>query len=489
LKVYLVGSGPGDPELLTLKAKRLLETADVVLYDHLASQAALDLAPRAEKHYVGKRRDDHAFPQQEIGDMLIEHWRRGKRVIRLKGGDPFIFGRGGEECEALARAQVPFEVVPGVTAALGAGAYAGIPLTHRDHASHVAFVTGHHPDSMDWSKIAHADTLVVFMGAHYYPQLSERLIAAGRAPDTPAAAVSWGTHAKQKTAVATLATLAEAMAEAQVASPAMIYIGGVANLARELNWFETLPLHGLRIAITRPRAQSAEMCQQLRLLGADVLEYPVIEITPPSSYEALDEAIARLPEYDWLLFTSANGVEAFRDRLAASPYDLRHLRAKLAAIGPATRAALEAMCLKVDLCPPEYVAESLAAAMAGQSLAGKRVLLPQAAVARDTTPKALRDLGATVDVVEAYRTLPPAEHPGEFPAPPNGVDWITFTSSSTVKNFLALAGPAALAGVRIASIGPITSDTLRKHGFEPTIEAHPHTTEGIIDAIAGHPRP
>ncbi len=483
MKVYLVGSGPGDPELLTLKAKRVLESADIILYDYFASPAALALAPHAEKHYVGKRRDDHAFPQQEIGEMLIEHWRSGKQVVRLKGGDPFIFGRGGEECEMLAKAGVPFEVVPGVTAALGAGAYAGIPLTHRDHASHVAFVTGHHPESMDWSKIAHAETLVVFMGAHYYPKLAEQLIAAGRAADTPAAAVSWGTHAKQKTAVATIATLAGRMKEVNVASPAMIYVGGVANLATELNWFERLPLHGVSVAVLRPRDQADSMMQNLRALGAEAIEYPVIEIAPPSSYEALDAAIEALPRYDWLLFTSANGVAAFRERLQESPYDVRRIRAKIAAIGPATRAAIEAMSLKVDLCPEEYVAESLAAAMQGEALGGKRVLLPQAAVARDTAPQALRDLGATVDVVAAYRTLPPQEHPGAFP----GADWIVFTSSSTVKNFLALAGPEAMkAAKHVASIGPITSETLRKHGFEPSVEATPHTTEGILDAILQH---
>lgn len=482
MKVYLVGSGPGDPELLTLKAKRIIESADIILYDYFASPGALALAPHAEKHYVGKRRDDHAFPQKEIGEMLIEHWRSGKQVVRLKGGDPFIFGRGGEECEMLAQAGVPFEVVPGVTAALGAGAYAGIPLTHRDHASHVAFVTGHHPESMDWSKIAFAETLVVFMGAHYYPKLAEQLIAVGRPADTPAAAVSWGTHARQRTAVGTLGTLAETMRTAGVASPAMIYIGGVANLAHHLNWFERLPLHGVRVAILRPRAQADSMLQHLRALGAEAIEYPVLEIAPPSSYQALDQAIEDLPHYDWLLFTSANGVEAFRQRLHQSPYDVRRIRARIAAIGPATRAALEAMSLKVDHCPPEYVAESLAASMAGASLKGKRILLPQAAVARDTAPQALRELGATVDVVEAYRTLPPQDHPGDFP----GADWIVFTSSSTVKNFLALAGPDALAQAKLASIGPITSETLRKHGFAPTIEATPHTTEGILDAILQH---
>ncbi len=482
MKVYLVGSGPGDPELLTLKAKRVLEAADVVLYDHLASPGALALAARAERHYVGKRRDDHAFPQEEIGQMLIELWRSGKNVVRLKGGDSFIFGRGGEECEALEAAGVPFEVVPGVTAALGAAAYAGIPLTHREHASHVAFVTGHHPEGMDWSKVGHAETLVVFMGAFYYEKLRDALLAVGRAPETPAAAVAWGTHARQKTALGTLANLGEVMKAEGVASPAMIYLGGVATLAGRLNWFEKLPLHGVRVAITRPRETAPGMAQRLAELGAEIIEYPTIAIVPPESYAALDGAIERLERYDWLLFTSANGVEAFRERLTASPRDVRALRAKIAAVGPATAKALVAMHLKVDVRPKEYVAESLVEALSGEDLAGKRVLLPRAAVARDIAPEALRKMGAEVDIVEAYRTVVPETTEREFP----GADWITFTSSSTVKNFLALAGRGALEGVKIASIGPITTETLLMHGFPPTVEAEPHTTEGVVDAILAH---
>jgi uroporphyrinogen III methyltransferase / synthase len=483
LKVYLVGSGPGDPELLTLKAKRLLESADCVLYDHLASPEALALAPAtAEKLYVGKRRDDHSFPQEEIAQMLIERWRQGKRVIRLKGGDPYIFGRGGEECEALADAGVPFEVVPGITAPIGVGAYAGIPLTHRDHSSHVAFVTGHHPEAVEWHKIAHADTLVIFMGVQHFAEVAAALVAAGRPGDTPAAAVAWGTRARQRSAIATIATLEEAMREAQVQSPAMIYVGGVAQLAHKLNWYSALPLFGLRVAITRPRAQSPEIARQLAALGAEVIDFPTIEIHPPHSYAALDQAIAQLESYQWLIFTSANGVEAFRQRLAASPRDWRHLRAKLCTIGPATRQAVESLGLKVDLMPAEYVAEGLLAALEQEDLSGQRILIPRATVARDTAPIALRERGAIVDVVDAYQTLPPREK-SEWP---EGVDWITFTSSSTVKNFLALTGPEALRGLKIASIGPVTSATLRQHGFEPTVEANPYTTQGLLDAILHH---
>lgn len=483
MKVYLVGSGPGDPELLTLKAKRLLESADCVLYDHLASPEALALAPAsAEKIYVGKRRDDHSFPQQEIAQMLIERWRQNKRVIRLKGGDPYIFGRGGEECEALADAGVPFEVVPGVTAAIGAGAYAGIPLTHRDYSSHVAFVTGHHPEAVEWHKVAHADTLVIFMGVQHYQEVAAALIAAGRPGHTPAAAVSWGTRPRQRSAVATIETLQAAIAEAGVVSPAMIYVGGVALLARKLNWYSALPLFGLRVAITRPRAQAPEMARRLGALGAELIDFPTIEIHPPATYAALDAALANLETYDWLLFTSVNGVEAFRQRLAASPYDWRKLRAKLCTIGPATRQAVEQLGLKVDVMPEEFVAEGLLAALAPEDLAGKRILLPRASVARDTAPIALRQRGAIVDVVDAYQTLPSAQKPTW----PDGVDWVTFTSSSTVKNFLALAGPEALRMVKTASIGPVTSDTLRQHGFTPTVEASPYTTQGVLDAILHH---
>jgi len=476
LKVFLVGSGPGDPELLTLKARRVLEAADVVLYDHLSSPEALALAERAEKIYVGKVRDNHSVPQEEIADKLISLWHEKKSVVRLKGGDPYLFGRGGEECEALAAAGIPFEVVPGISSAIGAAAYAGIPLTHRDYSSCVAFVTGHHPEAIDWSKVARVDTLAIFMGAFHFPELAAALIAAGRPADTPAAAVTWATRPEQTTVTGTIASLAEA----KIQAPAIIIIGGVASLGHRLNWHEHLPLHGVRIAVTRARSASPEMSRELALLGAQVLDYPTIEIAPPLSYHALDQAIHHLEDYDWLIFTSANAVQAFTSRLAASPRDLRGLRARICTIGPATRKAVEQLHLKVDVVPGEYVAESLLEALQDFNLRGQRILIPRAAVARDIVPQALRDLGATVEIAEAYRTIVPATGP----APP--ADWITFTSSSTVKNFLALNPPGTVEKYRIASIGPITSETLRMHDVEPTVEASPHTTQGIIDAILRH---
>ncbi|WP_031495866.1 uroporphyrinogen-III C-methyltransferase [Bryobacter aggregatus] len=479
MKVYLVGSGPGDPELLTVKAKRLLESADIVLYDHLSSPEALRLARGAEKIYVGKRRDDHSFPQDEIGQMLIEHWKTGKHVVRLKGGDPYVFGRGGEECEALAAAGVPFEVVPGISAAIGAAAYAGIPLTHRDYASSVAFVTGHHPAAIDWPKVAGVDTLVIFMGAFHFPELAAALIAAGRAADTPAAAVSWATRGEQRTVTGTIASLAAQ----KIASPAILYIGGVAALSERLNWFEKLPLHGVSVALTRPLAQSPDTAQKFAALGAKVIEYPTIEISDPFSFDPLDRAIGELEKFDWLIFTSANAVQAFAKRLAVSPHDLRSLRAKLCAVGPMTRKALTDMHLKVDVLPAEYVAESIAAALASHPMQGQQVLIPRAAIARDTVPDALRAMGAIVTIVEAYRTIVPASGP----APE--ADWITFTSSSTVKNFLALNEPDVISRYKTASIGPITTETMRMHGIEPTVEANPHTTQGVLDAILHYHHP
>jgi len=476
VKVYLVGSGPGDPELLTIKARRLLETADVVLYDHLSSPDALRMADKAEKIYVGKVRDNHTVPQEEIGEMLVAQWRANKRVVRLKGGDPYIFGRGGEECEALAKAGVPFEVVPGISSAIGAAAYAGIPLTHRDYSSCVAFVTGHHPEAIDWQKVSKVDTIAIFMGAFHFPELAAALIAAGRSADTPAAAVTWATRPGQTTVTGTIASLAEA----KIQAPAMIIIGGVAQLSPQLNWHEKLPLHGARVAVTRASASSPEMSAHLAALGAEVLEYPTIEIAPPLSYDALDAAIHNLDSYDWLIFTSANAVESFSRRLAQSPRDLRGLRAGICAIGPATRKAVEKMHLKVDVVPEQYVAESLVKALEGHNLLGKQILIPRAAVARDTVPAALRGMGGLVTIADAYRTLVPDS--GAAPE----ADWITFTSSSTVKNFLALNQAGSLQAYKTASIGPITSETLRMHGYEPTVEANPHTTEGLVDALLNH---
>src|SRR5450432_479894 len=487
-KVYLIGAGPGDPELITCKGRRILEQADAVLFDHLAPAALLDLAPpHAERIYVGKKKSVHAFTQEEICAMLIERARRGLTVVRLKGGDPFIFGRGGEEAEALADAGIPFEIVPGITAPLGIAAYTGVPLTHRDHTKVVTFVTGHAVTAIDWDKVGHAETLVIFMGLTTFADIARELMARGRDPDTPAMAVRWATRPDQETIVGTLATLPGLIAGRNMKPPATIVIGEVVQLRRKLDWFERLPLFGRRIVVTRARGQAGALSSRLLALGAEVMELATIEIVPASDYGPLDRAIADLASYDWLIFTSANGVRFFMDRLDGSAADLRGLRAKICAIGPATRAAVEALHLKVDLMGKEYVAEGMLAAFAEHELAGRRVLLPRAAVARDLVPGELRRRGAQVDVVEAYRTVVPegaaARAREVLGASP---DCVTFTSSSTVQNFVAVTGGVSpLAGIPVVSIGPITTRTARGLGIEVTAEAKVFTVEGLVEAVLG----
>ena len=482
-KVYLVGAGPGDPELLTLKGRRLIEQADAVLFDHLAPEALLSLAPpSAERVYVGKKKSVHTWTQEEICDMLIERARRGLTVVRLKGGDPFIFGRGGEEAEALAGAGIPFEVVPGVTTPLGIAAYTGVPLTHREHTSAVTFVTGHAVDAIDWAKVGHAETLVVFMGLTHFAQISRELIANGRAADTPAMAVRWATRPDQETLVGTLESLPAQISECGMKPPATIIVGEVVRLRDRLDWFERLPLFGKRIVVTRAKGQAEELSGRLRALGADVIEIPSIEIRPAPDYGPLDSAIENLASYDWLIFTSVNGVRFFVERLDRSAADWRALRARIAAIGPATRKAVEALHLKVDLMGAEYVAEGLVQAFRTWDLAGKRILLPRAAVARDLVPDALRHLAATVDVLEAYRTEVPAETAGLI-ARIHKPDCITFTSSSTARNFIEAAGTEWFTGVQVASIGPVTSETVRSLGLEVAAQARVYTMDGLVEAV------
>ena len=476
-----MGAGPGDPELITVKGRRILQQADSILYDHLAPHALLDLAPAsAERVYVGKKKSVHQFTQEEIGTMLVERARRGLTVVRLKGGDPFLFGRGGEEAEALAEAGIPFEIVPGVTTPLGIAAYTGVPLTHREHTSAVTFVTGHAVDKIDWDKVGHAETLVIFMGLTTFPQIARELIARGRAPGTPAMAVRWATRPDQETAIGTLATLPALTAGMK--PPATIIVGEVVRLHEKLDWYGRLPLFSKRIVVTRAREQADTLAARLSALGAAVIELPTIEIQPPADPGPLDRAIAELPYYDWLIFTSANGVKAFIERLP----DLRALRAKICAIGPATRAAVEALHLKVDLMGEQYVAESLVEAFAREALEGKRVLLPRAAVARDLVPVELARRGAQVNVVEAYRTVAPEDLSARFrEAWTHKPDCITFTSSSTVKNFVAAVGTAPLEGVNVVSIGPVTTQTARDLGVAVAAQARVYTVEGLVEALVG----
>ncbi len=483
--VFLVGAGPGDPGLITVNGRRALERADAVFYDNLAPRELLEWAPeRAERVYVGKKRAAHAYSQEEISRMLIERAREGKTVVRLKGGDPLTFGRGGEEIEALADAGIPFRIVPGVTTPSGIAAYCGVPLTHREFNSTVTFVTGHAPEKIDWEKVAVAETIVLFMGLTRFEEIARRLVAAGKPPETPALAVRWATRADQQTVAAPLAELAGRIREAGIKPPATFVIGEVVRLRDKLDWFEKLPLFGRRIVVTRAREQAAALTEKLRELGAGVIETPVIEIRELGDYSELDGAISRLESYDWLVFTSVNGVRFFLKRLDASARDWRSVRGRICAIGPATARELEKLHIKVDLTPQEYVAEALIEAFAPFPLEGRRVLIPRAKVAREVLPAQLRERGAEVDVVPAYETVMPtgtAERCREVLA--QGVDWVTFTSSSTVRNFIDAAGAEALKQVRIASIGPVTSATVRSYGLEAAVEARPYTIDGLVSAL------
>lgn len=480
MTVYLVGAGPGDPGLLTRRGAELLGCAEVVVFDRLASPALLDLAPRgAERIDVGKAPGRAAMTQFEIDALLVERGSLGQEVVRLKGGDPFVFGRGGEEAEALIAAGVAFEVVPGVTSAIAAPAYAGIPVTHRGLSTHVTIVTGHEDPAKggtdtDWEALARqGGTLVVLMGAGNLAEIARRLVEGGRSPDAPVAAVRWGTRPEQRTIRGTLATIAGLGVE----SPSAIVVGAVAGL--ELAWFENRPLFGRRVVVTRAREQASELRARLEALGAQVVELPSIEIEP------VELSIPDLDRYDWVVFTSANGVTGLFER-GLDPYGLDarvFAGCRIATIGPGTAAALAARGLRADLVPERFVAESLLEAFPPPAAPGERVLLARAAVARDVLPEGLRDCGYEVDVLDVYRTVPARPDPDELALVQAGdVDAVTFTSSSTVANFCDAVGPLP-EGPRIVSIGPVTSKTASERGLRVDAEADPHTIDGLVEAL------
>jgi uroporphyrinogen III methyltransferase / synthase len=495
--VYLVGAGPGDPGLITVKGVRCLEAADVVVYDALANPRLLQHArPEAERIYVGKLAGRHTLPQEEINRLLVERGGSGKTVVRLKGGDPFVFGRGGEEAEALAAAGIPFEVVPGITSAIAAPAYAGIPLTHRDFTATVAFVTGHEdPTKTDsniaWDKIATGiGTLVFFMGVGRLPEIVAQLTRHGRSPETPAAVVRWGTRADQEVVTGTLADLVEK--SRGIKPPALIVVGEVVRLRETLHWFEDKPLFGRRILVTRAREQASEFARRLEAAGAEVVEYPAITIAPPESFRPLDAAIGRLQEFRWLILTSVNGVRYFWERLAAAGKDARDLAGlNVAAIGPATAEALATRGIRADLVPPEFKAEGLLEALAGVDLSGVGVLIARAAEAREILPETLAARGARVEVVPAYRTVQNAEDAAALRAmlEEKSIHAVTFTSSSTVRNFLDAVGPEAvelLRGVVVASIGPITAETAARHGIDSQVVPERYTIPALTQALVRH---
>jgi uroporphyrinogen III methyltransferase / synthase len=475
--VYLVGAGPGDPGLMTLRALELIAAADVVLYDRLIPPGALDGArPDAELRYVGKEPGRPALPQEEINELLVSLGRAGRRVVRLKGGDPFVFGRGGEEAEALAAAGVSFEVVPGVTAGVAAPAYAGIPVTHRDAASAVAFVTGHEDPSkdgsaLDWEALARfPGTLVFYMGIKNLPLIAERLAAAGRPDSQPVAVVERGTLAGQQTVTATLGTIAGAVADAGLRPPAITVVGPVAELRETLAWLERRPLYGETVAVTRARAQASELAARLRALGAEVVETPAIRIEPLP--------VELPPPPDLLCFTSPNGVRLYFEALAGDARALAGTR--IAAIGPGTAAALRSHGIEADVVPERFVAEGLLEALP-TDLSGQHALIARAADARDTLPDGLRERGALVEVLALYETVAEPLSNTKKDALKSAT-YVTFTSSSTVRFFLSGAG-APPERARLVSIGPVTSATLREHGLEPDVEADRHDIDGLVDAL------
>jgi uroporphyrinogen III methyltransferase/synthase len=490
-KVYLVGAGPGDPGLLTLRGKACLARADVVIHDALSNAILLDHAPEAEDIFVGKSKDSHTLLQEEINDLLIREAQKGRRVVRLKGGDPFVFGRGGEEALALAEAGVAFEVVPGVSSAHAVPTYAGIPITQRGISQSYTVLTGHRSpgegQGLNPSDIPAEGTLVILMGVIHLADIAAELIAMGRAAATPAAVIEWGTYPKQRTVTATLETIAKRCEEEGIAAPAVIVIGEVATFHDTLNWYENRPLSGKRIVVTRARQQASAFARQLQELGADIFEFPTIKIEKPDHPEAMDY----IGDYDWVILTSVNGVTMLFDRLEESGYDARDLSGvRLCVVGSATAEAVKQRFLRVDLMPEKYVAEELLEALVSmeESLEGKRFLLPRADIARSFLPKELRARGAEVTELIAYRTVrpdtPDALADAMVAYKPH---LVTFTSSSTARNFAEMVGPERLAQVQhhaaFAAIGPIAAQTARDHAMPIAIEPDHHDIPSFVEAI------
>jgi len=480
-RVYLVGAGPGDPGLLTARALELIALADVILYDRLIPEAALDGA-RADSElvFVGKEGAGDSVPQDQTLDLLLARARAGRTVVRLKGGDPFVFGRGGEEALALREAGIPFEVVPGVTAGVAASAYAGIPVTHRGLASAVAFVTGHTredaDEEIDWNGLARfPGTLVFYMGVRELQTIAAALIDAGRPPQQAAAVVEAGTLATQRTVRAPLAEIASAAREHDVRAPAITLVGEVARMADVLAWLPDRPLAGVSVVVTRARERASGLSRSLRELGARVIEAPAIR-TQPLDGPALDPSA-----YDLICLTSPNAVAGLFARLAAGGRDARALAGiRIAAIGPGTSEALTGHGVIADIVPTQSTAEGLVEALQGVEV--RRALIPRALIARDVLPDSLRARGAEVEILPVYETLPaPLSERTRRAA--LDADYVTFTSSSTVRNFIAVAGPDFSARTRLLSIGPATTATLREHGLEPHVEARRHDVEGVVQAL------
>lgn len=494
-KVYLVGAGPGAPDLITLRALRCLEKADCVFYDHLVDAGLLKSAPQAKQVYVGKVGYGDQMAQTQIQEQLVQAARDHKVVVRLKGGDPFLFGRGGEEAEFLSQQGIPFEIIPGVTSALAVPAMGGIPLTHRDYSSTVAIITGHHEtDKLNWEALARMETLVILMGMKNLKSNFSHLRKFHPNPKCPAAVISWGTYPFQKSVVGTLEDLPEKVATLGIKSPAVIVVGEVVRLKQGLAWFEKRPLFGKKILVTRSRSQATALREPLEALGAWVLEFPTIEIVPPQDLNPLDKACVNLKNYDWVLFSSVNGVEAFFKRFHSLDLDIRAFgTVQLAAVGPATAAALAQYGLRADLIPNEFTTDALAQTLkTSVALSEKRILFPRAEVARKEILGVLLQQGAKVDVVSAYRARVPKYSSSQLKEifeehPP---DLLSFASSSTVKNFVELVESTpywkAIQKIPAVVIGPVTKEPATQRGLKVVAMAQPHTVPGLIKVIGNH---
>ncbi|MZH05359.1 MAG: uroporphyrinogen-III C-methyltransferase [Nitrospinae bacterium] len=499
-KIILIGAGPGDAGLLTLQGKQWLQKAEVILYDHLVNEDLLRFSKKeTEVIYVGKKEGVASMQQEKINELLVAKAREGKIVARLKGGDPFIFGRGGEEIQAADQSKIPFLVVPGVTSVTGVAAYAGIPLTHRHLSSTLSIITGSNEKNqgdihIDWEKIAaRSGTLVFLMGARKLPLIVEKLIKFGKDPQTPIAVIQWGTTARQKTWKGTLATIVEIASKEKILPPALTIIGEVVNLKPEMEWYERLPLFGKTVVVTRKGDQAEGMIDRLRELGAEPFFFPVIETVAPDDWAPLDEALNHLSRYDGLIFTSVNGVRFFFQRLKEIQQDIRNLKdVRIYTIGPKTAEAVQELGMVVDVVPDEFVAESLLESI--KDIKGKRFLIPRAKVAREVLPVKLREMGAQVDVAPAYQTILPGLKSDTLAKrlKSGAIDVLTFTSSSTVKNFLALTGEPLLPEIkktRIACIGPITAKTAEDAGLKVDILPEEYTVASLLDAIEDYFQP
>lgn len=505
-KVYLVGAGPGDPGLITLRGKYLLERAEVIVYDYLANKKLLAHASStAEMIYVGKKGGGlHAFTQEGINELLVDRGRGGKMVVRLKGGDPFIFGRGAEEIEELVAAGIPFEVVPGVTSATAAATYAGIPITHRKFTGSVAFITGHEDptkkeSNIYWDKLATgAGTIVIFMGIKNLPVITRKLIENGRDPKTPVAVVRWASTPEQRSVEGTLETITDIVQEAGIKPPALVVVGEVVKLRNVIDWYEKRPLFGKKIVVTRTREQASELVALLEEYGADCLEYSTINIEPVEDYSVLDSELANIDACDWFIFTSLNAVTYFFKHLHAQGKDARSLAgAKVAVVGKATGEELLKYGIRADLVPEKFTGDGLAEALVEKGVQGQRIVIPRALVAREVLPDTLQKAGAEVVVAPVYQNVPPKGRKEQLREELAGkeIDMVTFTSSSTVTNFLTMVDAVSeselhelLDEVKIAAIGPITAKTVEENGLRVDVQPETYTIPDMVSAIVDHYR-